>query len=91
MALNDPEHPEYARQAQDLAISPPRPSGDIHGGRGGAGNVIDPAIEEEIIKKEAKEQKKMKKGALVEKGVDYRGWADKGKDLLFGKKKKESA
>ncbi|RPA76257.1 hypothetical protein BJ508DRAFT_417689 [Ascobolus immersus RN42] len=93
MALNDPAHPEYARQAQDLAINPPRPSGDIHGGRGGAGNVLNPAVEEEIIKMEAKDKKKMKKGQIVEttKGVDYRGWADKGKDLLFGRKKKTEA
>jgi hypothetical protein len=38
------------------------------------------------------EGEEVKKGAIVEtKGVDYRGWADKGKDLLFGRKKKSVA
>lgn len=35
MALNDPEHPEKARLAQDVEEPPKvRGSGDFHGGRG---------------------------------------------------------
>ena len=35
MAINDPNHPENARIAQDVSgIVPPKLSNDFHGGRG---------------------------------------------------------
>jgi len=98
MALNDPNHPEHARAAQDVEENPlPRAaSGEFHGGRGGAGNVLSSSDIEEEAKREEEEEKKR----LTEKHrpppvdhskIDYRGWADRGKDLLFGRKKKQPA
>lgn len=88
MAVNDPNHPELARAAQDIEISPPKQSVDLHGGRGGAGNVLKAKDEEEALRKEEEEREKiLKKTPVDHSKIDYRGWADKGKDLLFGKKK----
>jgi len=98
MALNDPNHPEHARAAQDVEEEAlPRPaSGEFHGGRGGAGNVVMASeIEEENKREEEEEKKKLaakqKQPPVDHSKIDYRGWADRGKDLLFGKKKKQAA
>ena len=91
MALNDLEHPEYARAAQDVDELPQRTSiGEFHGGRGGAGNVIREAdleaerVREEGEKKKLAEEVQKKKEEEGADGAkkDYRGWADRGKDLL---------
>lgn len=90
MALNDPKHPEYARAAQDVELSIPQSSNiDYHGGRGGAGNVYHPDEEEARAAKlrEEEEKKKMRPPPVDHSKIDYRGWADKGKDLLFGRSK----
>ncbi|KAF8467657.1 hypothetical protein BDZ91DRAFT_793341 [Kalaharituber pfeilii] len=89
MALNDPNHPEYARAAQDVELSLPRPSSaDVHGGRGGAGNVYHPAEgDTSATAFKAEGLKSTKPPPVDHSKIDYRGWADKGKDLLFGRSK----
>ena len=90
MALNDPKHPEYARAAQDVELPIPHPSStDCHGGRGGAGNVRHPDEEEAMAAKLREEEKntKTRPPPVDHSKIDYRGWADKGKDLLFGRSK----
>jgi len=91
MALNDPNHPDYARAAQDVELPIPRPpSTDFHGGRGGAGNVYHPDEEEAMAAKAREEEAKNTKARpppVDHSKIDYRGWADKGKDLLFGRSK----
>lgn len=90
MALNDPQHPEYARAAQDVEfpILPPSHT-EFHGGRGGAGNIYPPEEEEASVAKQREDEAKQKaKPPPVDHSkIDYRGWADKGKDLLFGRSK----
>jgi len=88
MALNDPKHPEYARAAQDIELSTSQPSStDFHGGRGGAGNVCHPDEEELAKLREEEEKIKPRLPPVDHSKIDYRGWADKGKDLLFGRSK----
>jgi hypothetical protein len=93
MAQNDPNHPEYARLAQDVELNFPRPSSsDIHGGRGGAGNVFPPTEEDlKAAKIRAEEEKKAatRPPPVDHSKIDYRGWADKGKDLLFRRSKND--
>jgi hypothetical protein len=91
MAKNDPNHPEYAREAQDVDGAPPRLSvGEFHTGRGGAANVGHPTKEEIGAAKEERlqwERENLAQQPVDHSKIDYRGWADKGKDLLFGRKK----
>ncbi|KAF8449847.1 hypothetical protein BGX38DRAFT_1186590 [Terfezia claveryi] len=91
MALNDPKHPEYARAAHDVELPTPHPScTDFHGGRDGAGNVYHPGEEESMAAKLREEEEKNTKTRpppVDHSKIDYRGWADKGKDLLFGRSK----
>ncbi|KNG83704.1 hypothetical protein ANOM_007833, partial [Aspergillus nomiae NRRL 13137] len=55
MVVNDPEHPEIARESQDVEAPPLRvEEAPHHTGRGGAANAYIPSPEEE--KKEAREQ-----------------------------------
>ncbi|KAI5853318.1 hypothetical protein BZA05DRAFT_418134 [Tricharina praecox] len=92
MAINDPNHPENARIAQDVEGVPPVLSNDFHGGRGGAGNVVyldDNESDANTIVEEApfSESLESEKARLADGEVkrDYRGWADRGKDLLVMK------
>jgi len=91
MALNDPQHPEYARAAQDVEFPIPPPiHTDFHGGRGGAGNVYHPEDEEAKaakLREEEEAKQKAKPPPVDHSKIDYRGWADKGKDLLFRRSK----
>jgi len=98
MAKNDPANPQLARESQDVE-APPRHEflGDAHFGRGGAANVIKPTEEEVAQSKKdealleeklAKEKEKEKEQHV--KADAYKGWADKGKDLLFGRYRKAS-
>jgi hypothetical protein len=92
MALNDPENPEKARRAQDIE-EPIRicNSSEFHGGRGGAGNIANPDDVDAALAREEAEKRRLagKRAEPVDHTkVDYRGWADRGKDMLFGRKKK---
>ncbi|KAK6516356.1 hypothetical protein TWF506_006265 [Arthrobotrys conoides] len=90
MQNNDFEHPEYARAAQDVEMLPRRPStSDYHGGRSGAGNVFHPSDEEFLAAEEYERRVKYDRTVPVDHSRhDYRGWADKGKDFLFGRRRK---
>lgn len=88
MAINDPNHPEHARTAQDVEnVVPPRLSGDYHGGRGGAGNAVylddETVVDTDADAQRAEDEKA--RLAEIEAKRDYRGWADRGKDLLMMK------
>jgi len=89
MQRNDFDHPEYARTSQDVEMMPRRPStGDYHGGRSGAGNVYHPSEEEYVAAEEYEKRVKYDKTIPVDHSRhDYRGWADKGKDFLFKRRK----
>lgn len=89
MQLNDPAHPEFARSMQDLEAHPPRPSnGEYHGVRGGAGNVFKPSEAEQFAAREYEERVKYDRSVpVIHERHDYRGWADKGKDFLFGRRR----
>ncbi|RPB24867.1 hypothetical protein L211DRAFT_848679 [Terfezia boudieri ATCC MYA-4762] len=91
MALNDPKHPEYAHAAHDVELPTPlRSCTDFHGGRDGAGNVYHPDEEESMAAKlrgEEEKNTKTRPPPVDHSKIDYRGWADKGKDLLFGRSK----
>ncbi|KAG0643382.1 hypothetical protein HOY80DRAFT_997783 [Tuber brumale] len=97
MAVNDPAHPELARAAQDVE-EPRRPSSSdsFHGGRGGAGNIVH-LTDSDLVKLrlEEEEEEQQRLAAETEKPrpvdhtkIDYRGWADKGKDYLLRVTKK---
>ncbi|KAK6344023.1 hypothetical protein TWF696_007670 [Orbilia brochopaga] len=90
MQTNDFEHPEYARASQDVEMVPRRPStSDYHGGRSGAGNVFHPTEEELLAAEEYERRVKYDRTVPVDHSRhDYRGWADKGKDFLFGRRRK---
>ncbi|KAK6538184.1 hypothetical protein TWF694_011066 [Orbilia ellipsospora] len=90
MQNNDFEHPEYARAAQDVEMVPRRPStSDYHGGRSGAGNVFHPSDEEFLAAEEYERRVKYDRSVPVDHSRhDYRGWADKGKDFLLGRRRK---
>ncbi|KAJ6259891.1 hypothetical protein Dda_5535 [Drechslerella dactyloides] len=90
MQTNDFEHPEYARASQDVEMIPRRPSAtDYHGGRSGAGNVFHPTEEEYLAAEEYEKRVKYDRTVPVDHSRhDYRGWADKGKDFLFGRRRK---
>jgi len=85
MQRNDPDHPEYARSSQDVNLLPRRPSsGEYHGVRGGAGNVFRPSEDELLAARDYEERVKYDRSIPVDHSRhDYRGWADKGKDLLM--------
>jgi hypothetical protein len=89
MQRNDFDHPEYARRAQDVEMNPRRPStSDYHGGRSGAGNVYHPSEEEYLAAEEYEKRVKYDRTIQVDHSRhDYRGWADKGKDFLFGRRR----
>lgn len=60
MATNDPKNPQNARKAQDVESDPPRVIKNVvHGGRGGAGNVVPPDAEEEEEKFEEERLRKI--------------------------------
>lgn len=97
MAKNN--DPEAARRAQDVVATPRRESGNnTHVGRGGAANVFKPSAED-VAK--AKADRGRWESAVGDEGgsVDgereretrgrkesEKGFAEKGKDWLFGKK-----
>jgi hypothetical protein len=92
MATNDPTRPEVARAAQDVEGHAPRLSmGEFHAGRGGAGNAgHGPSQAKSLAVAQGDVREGMndvEESEVNEKNVDYRGWADKGKDLLFGRRK----
>lgn len=143
MARNDPEHPEYARESQDLTVPrTPRSAteSEFHYGRGmppdsiplplpscedeislesfpdsvplqesvpassassiylikshptgGAANVGKPSAND-IIQAKIENAKWDLTGRgeapIDHEKLDYRGWADKGRDMIFGRKKK---
>ncbi|KKY22279.1 hypothetical protein UCRPC4_g03302 [Phaeomoniella chlamydospora] len=98
MAKNDPDHPELAREAQDL--SPPlaaelKKTGEYHTGRGGTANIYRPSqaeIEEAqehntLVKtrsrsKDAEMLRKQSGGFSLEK---VKSVAEKGKNKILGK------
>jgi len=92
MAINDPNHPENTRIAQDVEAVPSAVPNDFHGGRGGAGNVVylddnesdANTMVEEALPPPSPEDEKARL-ADGEAKRDYRGWADRGKDLLVMK------
>jgi len=83
MAKN--EDPIETRLRQDVEPVVRRPSrGATHVGRGGTGNVFTPA-EEAAAKRELEKAA----SAIVDdqkKKTEEPGWAEKGKNFLFGKK-----
>lgn len=86
MTLNNPKYPEYARAAQEAFHRPT--STDFHGSRGGQGNIYHPEEEAKAAKLREEEEKARSRPPPVDHSkIDYRGWADKGKDLLFGRSK----
>jgi len=89
MQRNDPNHPEYARSSQDVELPPVRPSSsEYHGVRGGAGNVFTPSEDELMDAREYEERIKYDRTVQVDHSrIDYRGWADKGKDFLLKRRK----
>ncbi|KAI9814772.1 MAG: hypothetical protein M1827_003038 [Pycnora praestabilis] len=105
MAKNDPLNPELARESQDVNGLPRRQSeAETHFGRGGAANTVKPSEEEIAMAKEEKVgwEKKVKEQQqqpvpkdkadpkVPKEQRDVRGWADKGKDMLFGKNRRGS-
>ncbi|KAB8076932.1 hypothetical protein BDV29DRAFT_73148 [Aspergillus leporis] len=57
MVVNDPQHPEIARESQDVEAPPLRvEEAPHHTGRGGAANAYIPAPEEEKRVREQEEQ-----------------------------------
>ncbi|KAI9832408.1 MAG: hypothetical protein M1819_004397 [Sarea resinae] len=97
MAKNDPENPRIARESQDVEGVPMRDStGDVHFGRGGAANVIKPPEDEAALAREENERvaralANQHDAPIVEeegRTEDVRGWADKGKDFLLGRRRR---
>ncbi|PUU80664.1 hypothetical protein B9Z19DRAFT_1100160 [Tuber borchii] len=97
MAVNDSAHPEFARTAQDvegeLASRRPSSSDSFHGGRGGVGNVVH-STDSDLVRLRHEEEERDRLAAEVAKPapidhakIDYRGWADRGKDFLKEKMK----
>ncbi|KAH0541903.1 hypothetical protein FGG08_003623 [Glutinoglossum americanum] len=84
--------PELARLAQDVSEPPPRLSeSDYHYGRGGAANIGKPTDAEILAAKVENARWKLTGGDMQpvdHSKIDYRGWADKGKDLLMRRIKK---
>jgi hypothetical protein len=80
MALNDPQHPEVARAAQDVE-APNTVSEPTHYGRGGAANIIekdgqrksgDAKRKSGDVKRKSEEAKRQEsgKGGLLAKGKE---------------------
>ncbi|KAI4222279.1 MAG: hypothetical protein L6R40_008593 [Gallowayella cf. fulva] len=77
MKKNDPQHPEIARQSQDVVVVCPaikrRPSGNAeersHTGRGGAANIIRPTSSIDAVPHTADE--KNAAAAVIEEGKSY--------------------
>ncbi|KAI9796126.1 MAG: hypothetical protein M1833_006464 [Piccolia ochrophora] len=85
MATNDPTRPELAREAQDVDAPCYWPrernvAEEVHFGRGGAANVTRPGS--------VGDDGDSRQGFVGPVKADVRGWADKGKDLLMGRRKK---
>lgn len=60
-------------------------------GAKGAGNVVNPDDVDAALAREEEEKQRLaeKRPEPVDHSkIDYRGWADRGKDRLFGRKKK---
>jgi len=93
MQKNDFDHPEIARASQDVEMPPRRPSDtEFHAARGGAGNVFTPSEEElAAAQKERFERsglsliKQTDRGPVDHQSMDYRGWADKGKEAIMSR------
>ncbi|KAI9772296.1 MAG: hypothetical protein M1840_001045 [Geoglossum simile] len=85
MAKNN--DPDLARLAQDVSEAPPRLSeADFHYGRGGAANIGKPTDAEILAAKVENARWKLSGGDMApvdHSKIDYRGWADKGKDALL--------
>jgi hypothetical protein len=95
MAKNN--DPEAARRAQDVVANPRREStNSTHVGRGGAANVFRPSVEEVTKAKEdnARWESAVGDGSFDDEGREItaerkrgeKGFADRGKEWLFGKK-----
>jgi hypothetical protein len=73
MALNDPQHPELARAAQDVE-APSTMSEPTHYGRGGAANIIekDGQRRGSDARRKSEEAKRQEdgKGGLLAKGKE---------------------
>jgi len=95
MQRNDFEHPEIARASQDVELTPRRPSEtEFHGARGGAGNVFTPSEEELAAAQRERfersglaliKQSGDRNGPIDHNSMDYRGWADKGKEAILSR------
>jgi hypothetical protein len=78
MAKNDPNHPELARAAQDVAAPVHREHDSaVHYGRGGAANITKPTEEEA-----RQAQSTSERSSGEHHDSDAKRLADKGKDLL---------
>jgi hypothetical protein len=73
MALNDPQHPELARAAQDVE-APSTKSEPTHYGRGGAANIIEKdgqrTSNDARRKSEDAKRQEAGKGGLLAKGKE---------------------
>ncbi|KAK0748166.1 hypothetical protein B0T21DRAFT_17557 [Apiosordaria backusii] len=84
MAANLDE--EEKRRRQDVQPVERRPShGAINTGRGGAGNVVN-ADKARLSSEEAVDTSDLKKTPSPKTEEEKKSWAEKGKELLFGKK-----
>jgi len=82
MTKND--DPEQARIAQDLDVPPQRLSeGPVHTGRGGAANVQGLSAEEAEANRSHNVQL-VNRPYESNASLGVKGWADRGKDFLFG-------
>ncbi|OJI96402.1 hypothetical protein ASPVEDRAFT_78176 [Aspergillus versicolor CBS 583.65] len=73
MMHNDPDHPELARESQDVEAPPVRiQEGAHHTGRGGAANQYIPSAEEEKKAREEEEQLRRVVTARAEREQQHR-------------------
>ncbi|ERF71330.1 hypothetical protein EPUS_03484 [Endocarpon pusillum Z07020] len=88
MAVNDPEHPELARERQDVDVpnAPLVAEKNFQTGRGGAGNIHHLTEEERAQAKEHNQHvRATSQGRRNSKERDHlRELAEKGKEKLFG-------
>lgn len=88
MAVNDLDHPEFARERQDVDVphEPLVAEKNFPTGRGGAGNMHHLSAQEQALAKEHnKHVRANSKGKedLKDRGM-LLGLAEKGKEKLFG-------